>query len=130
MARGDLLKKLLLAYQRGEDRKFKEISLEIIRDERRKNHNVLADQLQKIIETDMNVTRTFRNFSDIVSLPRDDNETPLIEIRKPHKYLDDVILSEQNKEMIGLPDGYEDYITNPKRLFDEFHGIMMSCLRT
>ena len=39
-------------------------------------------------------------------------------------------LLEQNKEMIALPDGYEYYITNPKRLFDEFRGIVMSCVRT
>ena len=38
-------------------------------------------------------------------------------------------LLEQNKERIGLLDGYENYITNPKRLFDEFRGIVMSCLR-
>ncbi|KAK7844440.1 hypothetical protein CFP56_010876 [Quercus suber] len=32
-------------------------------------------------------------------------------------------LLEQNKEKIGLPDGYENYITNPKRLSDEFRKI-------
>ena len=39
-------------------------------------------------------------------------------------------LLEQNKEMIRLPDGYENYITNLKRLSNEFHGMVMSCLRT
>ena len=39
-------------------------------------------------------------------------------------------LLEQIKERIGLPDGYENYITNPKRLFDKFREIVMSCLRT
>ena len=39
-------------------------------------------------------------------------------------------LLEQNKLRIGLPYGYENYITNLKRLFDEFYGIVMSCLRT
>ena len=39
-------------------------------------------------------------------------------------------LLEQNKERIGLPNGYESYITNPKRLSDKFCGIVMSCLRT
>ena len=39
-------------------------------------------------------------------------------------------LLEQNNEKIGLSDGYENYITNPKRLFDKFCGIVMSCLRT
>ena len=36
----------------------------------------------------------------------------------------------QNNERIGLLEGYENYITNPKILFDEFRGIVMSCLRT
>ena len=39
-------------------------------------------------------------------------------------------LLEQNKERIWLPNGYKNYIMNPKRLFDEFRGIVMSCLRT
>ena len=39
-------------------------------------------------------------------------------------------LLEQNKERIRLPDGYENYITNPKILFDEFRGIVMRFLRT
>ncbi|XP_065635038.1 uncharacterized protein LOC136069880 [Quercus suber] len=39
-------------------------------------------------------------------------------------------LLEQNKERIGLLYGYENYITNPKRLSDELCGIVMSCLRT
>lgn len=100
MARGDLIKKLLLAYQRGEDRKFKEISMEIIKDERKKNHNVLADQLQKIIDSEINMSRTLKQLSDMVSVPRDENEIPLIELRKSQKYLDDVILSNYNKEAI------------------------------
>ncbi|XP_065635037.1 serine/threonine-protein kinase BLUS1-like [Quercus suber] len=39
-------------------------------------------------------------------------------------------LLEQNKERIGLPDGYENYITNPKRLSNEFCEMVMNCLRT
>ena len=39
-------------------------------------------------------------------------------------------LLEQIKERIVLPDGYENYITNLKRLFDKFREILMSCLRT
>ena len=38
-------------------------------------------------------------------------------------------LLKQNKNKIGLPCGYENYITNPKRLSNEFRRIVMSCLR-
>lgn len=93
MARGDLLKKLFLAYQRGEDKQFKEISLEIISDERSKNHNVLADQLQKIISTNESSSKMFRDFTNISNIPKDDNQIPLVELKKPKKYLDDVVLS-------------------------------------
>lgn len=100
MARGDLIKKLLLSYQRGEDKKFREIAMDIIREERKKNHHALADQLQKIIDSQSFSPDKFSRLSHMVTVPKDENEVPLIEIRKSKKYLSDVILSEENKNAI------------------------------
>ncbi|MDA8226570.1 MAG: ATP-binding protein [Desulfitobacterium hafniense] len=101
MARGDLLKKLLVAYNRGEDKAFKEISMEIIKDERKKNHNVLADQLQRILYSEHSTNRMFRDFTSLALVPKDDDEVPLIEIRKSNKYLDDLIISKDNKTILN-----------------------------
>ena len=64
-----------------------------------------------------------RNF-EICALELFHGDPPLTSLPKLEPLL------EQNKEMIGLPDGYENYITNPKRLSNEFRGMVMSCLRT
>lgn len=100
MARGDLLKKLLLSYQRGEDKKFREISMDIIRDERKKNHHALADQLQKIIDSQTFSPDKFTRLSHMVTVPKDENDVSLVEIRKSKKYLSDIILSKDNKNSI------------------------------
>lgn len=101
MARGDLLKKLFVAYQRGEDKRFKEISLEIIEDERSKNHNVLAEQLSKIISSNESASKMFRDFTNVSSIPKDDNGNPLLDLRKPKKFLEDVVLSEEITNIIS-----------------------------
>ena len=48
MARADLLKKLFDTYQRRDDRGFRAIALEIVEEERKKHHPVLANELQRI----------------------------------------------------------------------------------
>jgi hypothetical protein len=49
MARADVLKKLLRSYQRRDDRAFREVVAQIIEEERRKHHPVLANELEQII---------------------------------------------------------------------------------
>ena len=45
MARSDLLRNLFAAYSRGDDRAFRSAAAEIIADERRKHHLLLAGEL-------------------------------------------------------------------------------------
>ena len=48
MARSDLVKALLRSYQLGDDAAFKSAAEAVITDERRKRHDVLAEELSAI----------------------------------------------------------------------------------
>lgn len=94
MARGDLLKKLFLAYKQGEDSKIKQVYMEIINEERNKNHHVLANQLQRILDDEGYGFNSLRDFNAYSSVPKDDNGTPLVDIKRPRRHFEDVILSQ------------------------------------
>ncbi len=50
MARADQLKKLFLGFEKRDDRAFLKAAQEIIEDERRKHHKVVANELQSILD--------------------------------------------------------------------------------
>ncbi len=50
MARADLLKKLIQSYQKHDDRAFREAAEEIIAEERKKHHIVLANELERMLK--------------------------------------------------------------------------------
>ena len=94
MARADLLKKLFRGYKGGDDSSFIEAAREIIDDERKKRHTVLANELSKILESGMLKPMSYS--FDFDPLPKDsDKGAPLLEIRAPDKYLDDLVLSQE-----------------------------------
>jgi hypothetical protein len=49
MARADLLKRLFEAYQRRDDQGFRLAANELVDDERKKHHAVVANELQRIL---------------------------------------------------------------------------------
>ena len=49
MARADLLKKLFSSFKNNDRELFYKIASEIIEDERKKNHGILADDLKLIL---------------------------------------------------------------------------------
>jgi hypothetical protein len=49
MARADLLKRLFEAYQRRDDQGFRLAADELVDDERKKHHAVVANELQRIL---------------------------------------------------------------------------------
>ncbi len=102
MARADLLKHLFESYQKADDANFRTIAGEIIDDERKKHHIVLANELQRIMN---NGVRSFEKFQPTKSqfdpIPTDnDRRTPLISIRTPDRYLDDLILNESIQALV------------------------------
>lgn len=95
MARADLLKRLLGAYQRRDDSAFQQASAELIEDERKKHHGQLADDLEKIIRNGNGSARGLReNPRPFDPVPMDqERKMPLLMIRRPDRYFEDLVLS-------------------------------------
>jgi AAA+ superfamily predicted ATPase len=99
MARADLLKKLFSNFKTNDREGFVKIANEIIEDERKKNHGVLAEELRMIIGnssafTPKSVTALSTGNGNGNGKER---EAALYEIVYPDKTLSDVVLTEDNK---------------------------------
>lgn len=102
MARADLLKKLLETYQRRDDAGFRSIAGEIIEEERRKQHPVLANELQRILSNGVRSMEEARGVATSFDpVPMDnDRRTPLVAIRKPDRYFEDLVLDKSTLEVL------------------------------
>lgn len=97
MARADLLKKLFSSFKQDDKDLFYKIATEIIEDEKKKNHSILADDLKMILNGNYQSKRTVSTF--MASTPKDnDKDTPLVEVIYPEKYFLDLITT---KEKVG-----------------------------
>lgn len=102
MARADLLKKLFSSFKFNDKDSFYKVANEIIEDEKKKNHNILADELRMILlngnSSNKNSLSTMKS-----STPKDsDKDTPLVEIIYPEKYFDDLVTTNAIKEKLNL----------------------------
>lgn len=103
MAKAKYLKELIKAYKEDDRKKFKNTVNEIIKEEEQKNHFTLAKQLKKIMENyeikpPINYHHSLQYFEKI---PKDiDRQIYLIDIKQSKFILDDVILSQENRDII------------------------------
>lgn len=101
MARGDLLKRLFLASLHRNDEGFRSVAMEIIAEEQKKNHTLLAEELQKILSHSMMNSTTVEPRYELSSLPKDkERQAILVEVRKAERYLPDIILSKENQKTV------------------------------
>ena len=102
MARADLLKKLFETYQRRDDEGFRAVAREIVEEERKKQHPVLANELQRILTNGVRSMQGARRADSAFDpVPMDgDRRTPLISIRQPDRYLDDLVLSDETQDAL------------------------------
>jgi len=92
MARADLLKKLFSSFKQDDKEMFYTVATEIIEDEKRKNHSILANDLKLILNGNNQIKKTNILSS---STPKDkDRDMSLVEIMYPEKYFSDLIVSE------------------------------------
>jgi SpoVK/Ycf46/Vps4 family AAA+-type ATPase len=111
MASADILKKIFKSYKNRDDEAFFAAALEIIAGEKRKNHNLLARDLQRILENgNNNYNEThLKNFKQ---LPRDkERSTLLLEIRNPQKLISDIILNDVLKDHLEVI--FREYRSSP-----------------
>ena len=100
MARADLLKKLFSSFKIEDREAFLRVAEEIIEDERKKNHGILANELKTIISTGTSFPkRSLSAFSASESKTKGHEET-LFEIRYPEKTLSNVVLTSENRQQI------------------------------
>jgi SpoVK/Ycf46/Vps4 family AAA+-type ATPase len=94
VARGELMKKLLVSY--GRDDEFREVVEQIIADEEKKNNRVLARSLRKTLENIGAVAPT-SGLSRLVPFP--DEAKDFIQRIEPKRSAQDIILSHDNMEL-------------------------------
>ena len=91
MARADLLKKLFSSFKMDDRESFLKVANDIIDDERKKNHGILADELKMIISNGSSQTRRSLSAYSANGCKDKDRDVNLFEIIYPEKYLDDVV---------------------------------------
>jgi SpoVK/Ycf46/Vps4 family AAA+-type ATPase len=95
MARADLLKRLFRSFSSRDTQAFIEAAREIIEEERKKHHPVVANELERIIRNGAGTPRNATSLATFDSPPRDaDRHTSLLEIRQPDRHLDDLVLKD------------------------------------
>ncbi|MCP9491608.1 MAG: ATP-binding protein [Solirubrobacteraceae bacterium MAG38_C4-C5] len=92
MARGELIKQMLSSHQRGDEEAFREAASEVIADERRRHHGLLAQELQEIMHTPERAAGTPVAFSSLKPLPKAKDEANLVELVNPRRTLQGQIL--------------------------------------
>lgn len=100
MARADLLKKLFSSFNNDNKDLFIKTAHEIIADERKKNHSILANELEMTLN---GVKKNYKNSvltMNSTIVPTNDKDTRLVEIMYPDKYFEDVILSSEKVQQL------------------------------
>ena len=105
--RSDHLRALLEAFVKKDDVKFIQVANEMVEEEERKNHQLLAKDLKEILlkatigpnRLDTSIEKNKRN----LSIPRDMAKGfPLVQIQEPHLYLSDAILAPELVTSINM----------------------------
>ncbi|MBA3868771.1 MAG: ATP-binding protein, partial [Anaerolineae bacterium] len=103
MASADLLKSLFSSFKKGDEEQFYVAANLLINEEKEKKHNVLARDLQRILDNGRSKPISTPSILDFEKLPRDrERNAALLEIRESKRILGDVILSEKLSQQFTL----------------------------
>ena len=100
MATGKLLRQLIKSGVEGNTEAFRTASEEVIREERAKQHHLLANDLERLL---YGRPRDFvHSPSRVLEKPPLDRErnVPLLDLREPMRRLDDVVLSDETRSTV------------------------------
>lgn len=121
MARGEILRKLFLSFSQNEREVFYAAAMELIQEEKSKNHTLLARDLEKILQNGHSKSLASDNspWYQYPDVPKD-KETgfSLIDIRQFDLTWDKVILSEENLDILQRVT-----LENRKQEVLEAHGL-------
>lgn len=100
MASGKILRQIIKAGTIGDAAGFKEASEAIIREERQKQHHLLANDLEKILYGDLR-HQGVSNLGLKEKVPTDQERgLPLLVLRQPSRTLEDVVLTSESQQVI------------------------------
>ena len=107
MASGKILRQLIKAGSYGDVVAFKQVSEAVIREERQKQHHLLANDLEKILYGNpVRQGAVLHQFTE--RIPTDQERgLPLLFVKTPGRNLDEVVLSKENRD--GLDDILEQH---------------------
>ena len=91
MARSDLVKALMRSHQQGDDAGFRQAAEELVKEARRKRHDLVADQLEAILEEGPRRRRPLQ-ISSLRPLPKTRDELPLLSLEEPRISFHDLVL--------------------------------------
>ncbi len=102
MARGELIRKLILSHRRGNNDEFRSAVMEVIAEEERKKNHRLAKDLLRILEDNVPTLSQKPLSPGNGSLPPKDQErqTLLLDIRHPEHRMDDILLTDEGKAVV------------------------------
>jgi SpoVK/Ycf46/Vps4 family AAA+-type ATPase len=98
MARSDLIKAMFASYSKGDHAAFRHAAREVILDERRKRHGLLADELEDLLDTGGGPTPL--NVATLQPLPKGRDDVPLVRVRAAERTLDDVVLRRDTRDVV------------------------------
>jgi len=100
MASGKLLRQLIKTGAEENYEGFRQVSEEVIRQERSKKHHLLANDLERILYGRANSVKKIP-FALNDNLPKDrEHGIPLLQIKEPTRRLEDVVLSDENSSLL------------------------------
>ena len=100
------IQKLLVAHFRGDDTGFRAAAWDIVKRERKLNHSVLANELERILDAANGSSSPAKTFFATLSanngnLPKDkDKNASLVELSEPDRELDQLVLAPQLRQSI------------------------------
>lgn len=102
MARGELIRKLLLSHIRGSDEEFRSAAMQVISEEESKNNHKLARDLLRILENNSCGGLGKPLFpSNSSPVPKDkERQTLLVDIRESGHVMSDILLSKESKSVV------------------------------
>jgi SpoVK/Ycf46/Vps4 family AAA+-type ATPase len=102
MASGKLLRQLIKTGAEGDVDAFRRISEEVVREEREKQHHLLANDLEKILYGRSSKTTPNHHAALVERLPTDrERGLPLLQIKEPLRRLEDVVLSDDTSSLLA-----------------------------
>jgi SpoVK/Ycf46/Vps4 family AAA+-type ATPase len=92
MLRADALKRIFVSYTKGDNHALREVLIQIIEEERKKHHPVLANELEQLL----NNGSSSQNGNGLTAFERPPQDlekgVPLVEVRRTERYLDELVL--------------------------------------